>query len=80
MTLGSVVRKEFRHEDAVERVSKLAKIYKLLKMSIPSKASKSKPSIHTLFVTGSGNAPILTVWFRRLYCHCVCAVGPNGTP
>jgi hypothetical protein len=32
MTIGAVVKKEFKHPDAVARVSKLIDIYKLLKL------------------------------------------------
>ncbi|PVF91819.1 hypothetical protein CPB86DRAFT_270995 [Serendipita vermifera] len=41
MSISAVVRKEFRHTDAVERVSKLVKIYDLLKF-------KGVPNVDTL--------------------------------
>jgi hypothetical protein len=41
INIGAVVRKEFRHEDALARVSKLIEIYDLLK-------SKQVPNVDTL--------------------------------
>jgi hypothetical protein len=41
LNIGAVVRKEFRHPDAVARVSKLIEIYKLLKF-------KQVPNVDTL--------------------------------
>ena len=41
MAIGAVVKKEFRHHDAVRRVSKLIEIYKLLQM-------KKVPNVDTL--------------------------------
>jgi hypothetical protein len=41
MSIGAVVKKEFRHPDAVDRVSKLVEIYDLLK-------AKQVPNVDTL--------------------------------
>jgi hypothetical protein len=41
MTIGAVVRKEFKHADAVKRVSHLVEIYELLKL-------KKVPNVDTL--------------------------------
>jgi hypothetical protein len=46
MSIGGVVRKEFRHSDAVYRVSKLIEIYNLLKIKqVPNVDSLDRAQI-----------------------------------